>query len=51
MRFAPTDVTSEADGKAAVQLTLDSFGHLVIGTIGMALPQTVTAPVEAKAGV
>jgi NAD(P)-dependent dehydrogenase (short-subunit alcohol dehydrogenase family) len=28
LRFAPTDVTSEADGKAAVQLALDSFGHL-----------------------
>jgi NAD(P)-dependent dehydrogenase (short-subunit alcohol dehydrogenase family) len=28
LRFAPTDVTSEADGRAAVQLALDSFGHL-----------------------
>ena len=28
LRFAPTDVTSGADGKAAVQLALDSFGHL-----------------------
>ncbi len=28
LRFALTDVTSEADGKAAVQLALDSFGHL-----------------------
>jgi NAD(P)-dependent dehydrogenase (short-subunit alcohol dehydrogenase family) len=28
LRFAPTDVTSETDGKAAVQLALDSFGHL-----------------------
>jgi NAD(P)-dependent dehydrogenase (short-subunit alcohol dehydrogenase family) len=28
LRFARTDVTSEADGKAAVQLALDSFGHL-----------------------
>jgi NAD(P)-dependent dehydrogenase (short-subunit alcohol dehydrogenase family) len=28
LRFAPTDVTSEADGEAAVQLALDSFGHL-----------------------
>jgi len=27
-RFAPTDVTSEADGQAAVQLTLDAFGRL-----------------------
>jgi len=27
-RFAPTDVTSEAEGKAAVQLALDAFGHL-----------------------
>jgi NAD(P)-dependent dehydrogenase (short-subunit alcohol dehydrogenase family) len=28
LRFALTDVTNEADGKAAVQLALDSFGHL-----------------------
>ncbi|CAO3359461.1 3-hydroxyacyl-CoA dehydrogenase [Azospirillum palustre] len=28
LRFALTDVTSETDGKAAVQLALDSFGHL-----------------------
>jgi len=28
LRFVPTDVASEADGKAAVQLALDSFGHL-----------------------
>ncbi|MDR3439286.1 3-hydroxyacyl-CoA dehydrogenase [Telmatospirillum sp.] len=28
VRFAPTDVTSEADGEAAVQCALDSFGHL-----------------------
>src|SRR5829696_633296 len=28
VRFALTDVTSEADGKAAFQLGLDSFGHL-----------------------
>ncbi len=28
VRFAPTDVTSEADGQAAVQLALDAFGHL-----------------------
>jgi NAD(P)-dependent dehydrogenase (short-subunit alcohol dehydrogenase family) len=27
-RFAPTDVTQEADGMAAVQLALDAFGHL-----------------------
>lgn len=27
-RFAPTDVTSEKDGKAAVSLALASFGHL-----------------------
>ncbi|MFM0616378.1 3-hydroxyacyl-CoA dehydrogenase [Paraburkholderia nemoris] len=28
VRFIATDVTSETDGKAAVQLALDSFGHL-----------------------
>jgi NAD(P)-dependent dehydrogenase (short-subunit alcohol dehydrogenase family) len=28
VRFIPTDVTSEADGQAAVQCALDSFGHL-----------------------
>jgi len=27
-RFAPTDVTSESDGKAAVDLALQAFGHL-----------------------
>ncbi|HQT46066.1 MAG TPA: SDR family NAD(P)-dependent oxidoreductase [Acidocella sp.] len=27
-RFAPTDVTQEADGMAAVQLALGAFGHL-----------------------
>ncbi len=27
-RFAPTDVTSEADGKAAVAVALEAFGHL-----------------------
>ncbi|EIZ87082.1 short-chain dehydrogenase/reductase SDR [Methylobacterium sp. GXF4] len=27
-RFAATDVTSEADGQAAVQAALDAFGHL-----------------------
>jgi NAD(P)-dependent dehydrogenase (short-subunit alcohol dehydrogenase family) len=28
VRFAPADVTSEADGKAAIQQAVDSFGHL-----------------------
>jgi len=28
VRFIPTDVTSEADGQAAVDLAIDSFGHL-----------------------
>jgi NAD(P)-dependent dehydrogenase (short-subunit alcohol dehydrogenase family) len=28
VRFAPTDVTSEADGEAAVRCALDGFGHL-----------------------
>ncbi|MBB4186574.1 NAD(P)-dependent dehydrogenase (short-subunit alcohol dehydrogenase family) [Sinorhizobium terangae] len=27
-RFAPTDVTSEAEGEAAVAMALESFGHL-----------------------
>jgi NAD(P)-dependent dehydrogenase (short-subunit alcohol dehydrogenase family) len=28
VRFAPTDVTSESDGKRAVELALSTFGHL-----------------------